>query len=87
MQRSRQPAARQLHVRREPVDAGEPDEPPGDGALAEEDDRRRAGQADPVELARAPRGRARATPDRRRPATPNHTARTEREAAGIRSTA
>ena len=44
------PPAREADVRPETLDAGKRDEMTGDGALAEQDDRRRAGNADAGEL-------------------------------------
>ena len=47
---ARQPTARQVDVRGEPLDACERDEVAGHGALAEEDDRGRAGEPESGEL-------------------------------------
>ena len=73
-----QASARQLDVRREPLDAGERDEVAGDRALAEEDDRRRArgarcssSFARTVAVERGVRLRARRPGRRTRPPAPS----------------
>ena len=61
-----QPSARQPDVRREAVDAGEGDEAPGDGALPEQDDPRRAREPDDRRASSRPWRRAPDRPARRR---------------------
>ena len=84
--RPRQAAGAQRHPAAEILDAAEPRERPGDGGLAEEDDRGRPRDAD----RREPLARPRVEPGVRllaQPRQPNQTARTERWPSGIRSIA